>query len=87
MAWATQRPDGGRGFGCTGGHNHVNWGNNQFRKLVMNAIVWTAGLDVPNEGVPAGTVSVDDLLKDHDEPVPADFNKAGWQAILEKSNK
>lgn len=87
MAWATQRADGGRGFGCTGGHNHVNWGNNQFRKLVMNAIVWTAGAEVPPDGVSAGAVTVDDLLKDHDEAIPADFNKARWQAILDEYNK
>ncbi len=41
MAWARERPDGGRGFGCTGGHDHWNWGNDNFRKLVLNAIVWT----------------------------------------------
>lgn len=87
MAWATQRADGGRGFGCSGGHNHVNWGSNQFRKLIMNAIVWTSGLEVPAEGVREGTVTVDDLLQNHDEPVPADFNKARWQAILDQYNK
>jgi type 1 glutamine amidotransferase len=87
MAWATQRPDGGRGFGCTGGHNHVNWGNDSFRKLVLNAIVWTAGLDISADGVPAGTVTVDDLLKDHDEPIPADFKKASWQSVLDGFHK
>ena len=30
--------DGGRGFGFTGGHFHWNWGNDQFRKLMLNAI-------------------------------------------------
>ncbi len=75
MAWATQRPDGGRGFGCSGGHDHWNWGNPQFRKLIMNAIVWTSGTDVPADGVPAGMVTVDDLLKNHDEPIPADFDE------------
>ena len=25
MAWACERPDGGRGFGFTGGHFHRNW--------------------------------------------------------------
>jgi len=87
MAWATQRPEGGRGFGCTAGHNHVNWGNDQFRKLILNAIVWTAGVDVPADGVPAGTVTVDELLMNHDEPVPADFNKANWEATLLNFNK
>lgn len=51
VAWAIERPSGGRGFGFTGGHNHVNWGNDDFRKLVLNALLWTAGTDVPTDGV------------------------------------
>lgn len=86
MAWARERPGGGRGFGCSGGHVHWNWGNNQFRKLFLNAIVWTAGLDVPANGVDAGVVTVDDLLQNHDEPIPSDFNKARIQAMLEEWN-
>lgn len=53
----------------------------------MNAIVWTAGVDVPAAGTPAGTVTVDDLLQNHDEPIPADFNKATIQAMLNQWNK
>ena len=87
MAWARVRPDGGRGFGTSGGHVHWNWGNDQFRKLILNAIVWTAGTDVPADGVPAGKVTVDDLLQNHDEPIPADFNKAMIQAMLDQWNK
>ena len=86
MAWATQRPDGGRGFGCSGGHVHWNWGNDQFRKLMLNAIVWTSGLDIPAGGVNAGKVTVDDLLQNHDEPIPADFNKARIQSLLDEWN-
>jgi type 1 glutamine amidotransferase len=51
LAWAYERPEGGRGFGCTGGHFHANWGNDDFRKLLLNALAWTAGLDVPSEGL------------------------------------
>ena len=87
MAWAHQRTDGGRGFGTSGGHVHWNWGNDQFRKLVLNAIVWTAGGEVPANGVPAGKVSVDDLLQNHDEEIPKDFNKAAIQAMLDQWNK
>lgn len=86
MAWATERADGGRGFGCTGGHVHWNWGNDQFRQLFLNAIVWTAGLDVPADGVSSPSVTVDDLLQDHDEPIPADFNKARVEAMLKEWN-
>ena len=51
MAWAIERADGGRGFGWTGAHFHKNWGNDNFRKLVLNAILWTAKVEVPAEGV------------------------------------
>jgi type 1 glutamine amidotransferase len=86
VAWATERPGGGRGFGCSGGHVHWNWGQDQFRKLFLNAIAWSAGLEVPSEGVEAGAVTVDDLLKDHDEPVPAGFDKGKVQAQIDRSN-
>lgn len=42
VAWAYRRPDGGRGFGFTGGHFHANWDNVNMRTLVLNAISWTA---------------------------------------------
>lgn len=51
MAWASVRPNGGRGFGFTGAHYHKNWGNDNFRKLVLNAILWVANADVPANGV------------------------------------
>jgi len=51
MAWAAERPDGGRGFGFTGGHYHRNWANDDVRKLVLNAILWTAKVEVPAGGV------------------------------------
>ena len=51
VAWAVERPDGGRGFGFTGAHFHRNWGNSNFRKIVLNAIVWTAKMDVPESGI------------------------------------
>ena len=60
MMWAVERPDGGRGFGFTGGHYHKNWGNEDFRKVVLNALVWLCKLDVPRDGV-ASTVTDEDL--------------------------
>jgi type 1 glutamine amidotransferase len=51
VAWACERADGGRGFGFTGGHYHHNWGDDNFRKVVLNAILWTAKADVPKDGV------------------------------------
>lgn len=43
LAWAYERDDGGRGFGFTGGHFHANWQQEDFRRTVLNAILWTAG--------------------------------------------
>ena len=51
VAWAVERPDGGRGFGFTGGHFHQGWANDNQRKLVLNAILWTAKAAVPENGV------------------------------------
>jgi len=51
VAWAYERPSGGRGFGFTGGHNHVSWQDDNYRKVMLNAILWTAGMEVPKNGV------------------------------------
>lgn len=51
MMWAFDRPDGGRGFGFTGGHKHVNWWDDNYRKVVLNAILWVSGVEVPEAGV------------------------------------
>jgi type 1 glutamine amidotransferase len=51
MMWAVERADGGRGCGFTGGHFHDNWGNDDFRKVVLNALVWVAKGEVPAAGI------------------------------------
>ena len=66
LAWAMERPDGGRGFGFTGAHSHKNWGNADFRTLVLNAIAWTAKLDVPSDGLKCA-VSDEELAKNLDK--------------------
>ncbi|MDO7678762.1 MAG: hypothetical protein MUQ48_09395, partial [Pirellulales bacterium] len=65
LAWAYERPEGGRGFGCTGAHFHANWGNNDFRRMMLNSLLWTSGLDVPVEGV-ASTVTPEELMANID---------------------
>lgn len=60
VMWAAEREDGGRGFGFTGGHFHRNWGDENFRKIVLNAILWTAKADVPPNGVEC-SLTPDDL--------------------------
>ena len=75
VAWAAERPNGGRGFGFTGGHNHWNWGDDNYRKIVLNAIVWCAKGVVPPEGVADATVTYSDLERNQDFDQPETFNK------------
>jgi len=53
VMWVYDRPDGGRGFGFTGAHFHKNWSDENFRKAVLNALVWMTKLEVPPHGVPS----------------------------------
>lgn len=70
VAWAYERADGGRGFGFTGGHFHWNWCNDNFRKLVHNAIAWTAGLDIPKEGIVTTRPTLEELRANRSESKP-----------------
>jgi type 1 glutamine amidotransferase len=65
LMWAYERKNGGRGFGFTGGHYHKNWGQDDFRKLVLNGILWIAKADIPASGVES-TVTPEDLEKNLD---------------------
>lgn len=51
VMWCIERPDGGRGFGFTGGHFHKNWSDDNFRKIMLNALLWIAKVEVPKGGV------------------------------------
>ena len=66
MMWAFERPDGGRSFGFTGGHTHTNWGDANQRKIVLNALLWIAKVDVPKDGV-KDNITAEDLTKNLDE--------------------
>jgi type 1 glutamine amidotransferase len=61
VAWITERENGGRSFGFTGGHFHKNWANENVRKLVLNGIAWTAHVPIPVDGFPTGALTDNDL--------------------------
>ena len=67
MMWAVERPDGGRGFGFTGGHFHLNWQNDDQRRLILNALVWLAKLEVPAGGINSAPVSDVEIMQNLDE--------------------
>ena len=66
MMWVTERSDGGRGFGFTGGHTHATWGDPNQRKIVLNALLWIAKVDVPAGGV-KDNITADDLTANLDD--------------------
>jgi hypothetical protein len=84
LAWVYQRPDGGRGFGFTGGHVHWNWANDSFRTTILNAVVWIAGLEVPEGGVPSKAPTVEELLQNQDFDPPQNFNPAQVEELIKK---
>ncbi|MBI3855184.1 MAG: ThuA domain-containing protein [Planctomycetes bacterium] len=63
MAWAYERPDGGRGFGFTGMHAHNNWGTDGFRVVLVNALAWVTKLEIPETGVASAPVTPEELQK------------------------
>ncbi|MDA7866729.1 ThuA domain-containing protein [Verrucomicrobia bacterium] len=65
MMWVLERENGGRGFGFTGGHKHANWGNENYRKVVLNGLLWIAKAEVPEDGAPS-TVTDDELIQNLD---------------------
>ena len=69
MMWLYERPDGGRSFGFTGGHTHANWGDPNQRKVVLNALLWIAKIEVPKSGV-EDRITPEDLTVNLD-PKPA----------------
>lgn len=70
LAWAYERASGGgRGFGFTGGHFHLNLGNPDFRKLVLNSIVWAAKGKVPKQGIESAVIDAE--LRENLDPKPA----------------
>lgn len=68
-AWCVERADGGRGFGTTGGHFYANWEVPAFRKTILNAIAWTAHLEVPAEGVASTMLQVQET-RNVEQPKP-----------------
>ncbi len=75
VAWAYQRPQGGRGFGFTGAHYHWSWAQDDFRKIVLNGIAWTAGFDIPANGVGSKTPSWDELMANQEGVIPDGFSR------------
>ncbi len=87
VLWVYQRPDnGGRGFGCSGGHFHRNWAQDDYRKAILNAIVWSTGLEVPADGVKSARPDADELLANITKTKPEKFDMAAELKKVEEIN-
>jgi len=86
VGWVYERPGGGRGFGFTGMHTHWIWAQDSYRKSVLNALVWIAGADVPEGGVPSKTPTLEELEADLGVPRPGNFNADAMRKKIEAMN-
>ncbi|WP_169977636.1 ThuA domain-containing protein [Tautonia rosea] len=62
VGWVYERPDGGRSFGYVCGHFHDCFRIPAFRRSVVNGILWTAGVEVPEGGAPVDVTDQDLVL-------------------------
>ncbi len=83
IMWLSEHPGANRGFGITGAHYHWNWGHDDFRTVVLNAIVWIAGVEVPADGVPSHTPTVEELLENQAYEMPDGFDPQTIQDQLD----
>lgn len=86
VAWAFPRPKGGRAFGFTGGHFHWSWANDEARKLVLNGILWSAGGEVPAQGVASKTPDAKRMLAGLPDKNPG-WTEAALQKALDRAGE
>ncbi len=78
IAWAFERANGGRSVGFTGCDLHASWGIESQRRFLVNAILWTAKLPVPEQGATVPACGEAELARNWDrkaigqkKPAPA----------------
>ena len=70
--WAFKREHGARSISATFGHYDASWTNDDYRKMILNAVVWTARIKVPHDGVQstyANDAEVESILGPTPAPV------------------
>ncbi|MEM7557611.1 MAG: ThuA domain-containing protein [Planctomycetota bacterium] len=90
VAWAYERPEGGRAFSFTGGHFHWDWANDNSRKMVLNAIVWASRHEVPSGGLNSKRPTAERLLsvmKERGHKKNPAWTAEALQPLLEQMNQ
>jgi len=72
VGWAFKRADGGRSFSFSGLDAHEAWERDGVRTLIVNGILWSAGIPVPEGGAKseADETVVDSFLTPRIAPKP-----------------
>jgi hypothetical protein len=52
VGWTYDRPDGGRSFSFTGLDAHSAWSLAGLRRMMVNGVLWSAGIEIPVSGAP-----------------------------------
>jgi hypothetical protein len=52
VAWAFERPAAGRAFTFTGAHLNASFGEEGYRRFLVNGVLWAANVAIPKEGAP-----------------------------------
>jgi len=81
LAWVFEREGGGRGFGFAGGHKVWNFAQDDYRKLLLNAIVWISGAEIPPGGVKSERPGFNRMLESLEKPPPK-FNAKYFEKML-----
>jgi len=90
LAWAHDKNNGsGRGFGFTGAHYLKSLNEPALRQLVVNAIAWTARIEVPAGGIPlpepiVGTTML--VKKDDNKVIDMPWGQLRWFTSAELKN-
>ncbi len=71
IGWAYERADGGRSFAFTGADWHTNWKAEGQRRLVVNGILWSAKIAVPEGGAPVAFDAAEITKNWDSKPKPA----------------
>ncbi|MGH7944495.1 MAG: ThuA domain-containing protein [Opitutaceae bacterium] len=89
LAWAFERANSGRSFGFTGAHYLAAFDEPAIRQLLVNAVAWTAHLDVPKGGIVVpGPVVGKSVVNRHDENRVVDmpWGQLRWYTSAEMKN-
>lgn len=93
LVWVCENKNGTRGFGFSGWDMVFNYNNDNFRKLIINSLLWTMGHEVPKNGFETRRPTIDEIdalsLKLEGKKIPKNWERkfANWKKLESEWNK